>query len=111
MSRRDWAVAALVAVVAYSAGVLLPNPLRRIGASGRVPVIRIPAVASSTFTVRWTDGVDATLTAADLPSARMPQAWLPEGSGIGQRLRISTEIRLEEDESDLRVRVSAPRTR
>lgn len=82
---------------------------RRVGFSGRVPVVRVPAVSSDTFTVRWTDGVDATLVRTGLPSARFPQGWLPEGSGVGQRVRLSTDIRLGDAGSEFRIRLETPR--
>jgi hypothetical protein len=107
VSRRAWVALALATLVAYSAGVLLPNPLRRVGFSGRVPVIRVPAVSSATFTVRWSDGVDATLTSAGLPSARFPQGWLPEGSRIGERVRLSTDILLGDADSEFRIRLES----
>jgi len=110
VSRRAWVALALVALVAYSAGVLLPNPLRRVGFSGRVPVIRVPAVSSATFTVRWSDGVDATLASAGLPSARFPQGWLPQGGRVGQRVRLSTDILLGDGDSEFRIRLETPRS-
>lgn len=105
VSRRVWVALALVALVAYAAGVLLPNPLRRVGFSGRVPVVQVPAVTSASFTVVWIDGVDAMLTSPGLPSARFPQGWLPQGSGVGQRVQLTTDIRLEDTASEFRIRL------
>lgn len=107
MSRRAVLSLLSVALVAYAAGVLLPNPLRNVGFGGRMPVVRVPAVSGDAFTVRWTDGVDATLTRAGLPTARFPQGWLPRGTGLGDRVRISTDIQLERESSEFRIRLEA----
>lgn len=96
-----------VALVAYAAGLFLPNPLRDLGFGSRVPVVRVPAVTGDAFTIRWIDGVDATLTRSGLPAARFPQGWLPQGTGIGSRVRISTEIRLEGTASEFWIRLEA----
>lgn len=107
MSRRALLRLFIVALVAYAAGLFLPNPLRNLGYGSRVPVVRVPAVSGDAFTVRWIDGMDATLTRSGLPTARFPQGWLPQGTGVGERVQISTEIRLEGAASEFWIRLEA----
>lgn len=101
----------VVALSAYAAGVLLPSPLGRLGVGGGVPVVRIPLVTEARYAVRWIDGVDATLVASGLPAARVPRAWLPPEVRVGDRVRVSTEIDLDDLETELRIRLEAPSVR